>query len=83
MTIQCKPESPVRLIHIMPHIKCVILNVNNKNTLYEFNEGNKFIDDLSVYITKEDIERVKRFLEPNSKMKFNKKPNIGNQLKLF
>ena len=66
------------------HIKCIILTINSKNSLYEFNECDKLINDLLIYCEVKEIEKMKSFLEHNStKVKFKKQIELPDQLSLF
>ena len=85
MTIECKKDAPAKWVHVSLHEKCNILTVDNKNTLYEFKDGDKLLFDLRLYISLDDVCRVKNFLECNSpKTKFRDDTATQNeQLSLF
>lgn len=83
MTIKTKPDAPAQHIDVGLHERCVILHVKGKNTLYEFSEGDKLVNDLRMYIDTEDIKRVKTFLQANTRMTFKKNDIEPNQLSLF
>lgn len=84
MNYKAKSGSIVNYIDVFVHQKCLILNVSGKNTLYEFNEASRLIDDVKVYLDAKSIEHLKCYLSNNSsKVKFSKKEEDQKQLSLF
>lgn len=71
-------------VHVHVHIKCLIVSIQNKNTLYEFNEADKMIRDLRVYLDEPRLEHIKVYLEANcTKVNFTKASDEPEQLSLF
>lgn len=85
MNFKCKPDSPAKNIEVVTHEKCLILHVEGKNTLYEFKDGDKLLFDLRIYITLDEIEKVKSWISFNCSKAVFKSPNTtkDNQLSLF
>ena len=86
MNYDAKPDNifKAKKVGIYLHEKCIILNLDSRNVLYEFQDCDKLSRDLTALLKEEQVNRVKEFLEHNStKIKFTKKSSSKDQLSLF
>ena len=84
MLINFKKNSPHKFGNLYVHHVCVIVHIDGKNIMYNFNEGDKFIRNMLVICDVKEVESMKEFIEANTnKMKFSKKKIESNQLSLF
>jgi transcriptional regulatory protein LevR len=84
MLLETKKDSPIDIVEVYHHIKCMIVRIDRKNNLYEFNEADKMIRDLSVFVNKDELERVKDYFKVNcTKVKFTEASEPPEQLSLF
>lgn len=69
-------------IHI--HEKCLIINKSGVNQLFQFNEADKMILELSKYVDELYIDNIKEYITNNcSQVKFTNKKDPPKQLSLF
>lgn len=84
MNLPTKDNIDFNFVHVHVHIKCLIVSIEGKNSLYEFYEADKMIRDLRVYLDEHELNQVKVYLEANcSKVNFTKASDEPEQLSLF
>lgn len=90
MTVDCKPNKIIKssYISVNCHVTKLILTLDGKNILFNFDDYEKLLDYLDNFIEKEKIQSVKNYICDNNEyinklVKAKIQNSLNNQLSLF
>lgn len=90
MNIICKPDAKTSrsFISVNCHVSKLIVNVDEKNILFDFDDYEKLLEFVSQYVEQDRVNAIKEYISWNNEYVANlillkKRGNKSDQLSLF